>query len=130
MRLWLALSVILTGLISSALGFVNQLENRPLDAIVAAAELERPTTYVLIPNDVLTAYEGETTLIARGDEQVFVGLGRESDLIAWLNGSPYVELSLRVRVAEETASIIETDRPGSGQLTDPDGADIFTRIET
>ncbi len=130
MRFWLALSVIVTGLISSALGFVNQLENRPLDAIVAAAELERPTTYVLIPNDVLTAYEGETTLIVRGDEQVFVGLGRESDLIAWLNGSPYVELSLRVRVAEEKASLIETERPGNGQLTDPVGADIFTSFET
>ncbi|HEY7854118.1 MAG TPA: hypothetical protein VIB80_03265 [Aquiluna sp.] len=130
MRFWLALTVIVTGLISSALGFVNQIENRPLDAIVAAAELERPTTYVLIPNDVLTAYEGETTLIARGDDQVFIGLGRESDLIAWLNGSPYVELSLRVRVAEEKASLIETERLGNGQLTDPVGADIFTSFET
>jgi hypothetical protein len=130
MRFWLALTVFITGLVFSAVGIVNQIENRPLDAIIAAAELERPTTYVLIPNDVLTAYEGQTTLIARGEDQVFVGLGRESDLIAWLDGSPYVELSLRVRVAEEKASLIEIERQGSGQLVDPVGSDIFKSFET
>jgi hypothetical protein len=130
MRFWLALTVFITGLVFSAVGIVNQIENRPLDAIVAAAELERQTTYVLIPNDVLTAYEGQTTLIARGEDQVFVGLGRESDLIAWLDGSPYVELSLRVSVAQEKASLIELERQGSGQLVDPVGADIFKSFET
>jgi hypothetical protein len=130
MRFWLALTVFVTGLVFSAVGIVNQIENRPLDAIVAAAELDRPTTYVLIPNDVLTAYEGETTLIARGENQVFVGLGRESDLVAWLNGAPYVELRLRVQVAEEKATLIEVDRPGSGQLADPIGSDIFKSFST
>ena len=130
MRFWLALTVFTTGLVLSAVGIVNQLENRPLDAIVAAAELEVPTTYVLIPNDVLTAYEGETTLIARGDNQVFVGLGRESDLVAWLGDTPYVELALRVRVAEERATLIEIDRAGGGQLSDPVGSDIFQSFET
>ena len=130
MRFWLALTVFTTGLVFSAVGIVNQLENRPLDAIVAAAELEVPTTYVLIPNDVLTAYEGETTLIARGDAQVFVGLGRESDLVAWLGDSPYVELALRVRVAEEKATLIEIDRAGAGQLADPIGSDTFQSLQT
>jgi len=129
MRFWLALTVFTTGLVLSAVGIVNQLENRPLDAIVAAAELEVPTTYVLVPNDVLTAYEGETTFIARGDGQVFVGLGRESDLIAWLGDSPYVELALRVRVADEKATLIETNRAGAGQLSDPVGSDIFQSSE-
>ena len=129
MRFWLALTVFTTGLVLSAVGIVNQLENRPLDAIVAAAELEVPTTYVLIPNDVLTAYEGETTLIARGDNQVFVGLGRESDLVAWLGDTPYVELALRVRVTEEKATLIEIDRAGGGQLSDPVGSDIFQSSE-
>ncbi len=130
MRFWLALSVFITGLVFSAVGVVNQIENRPLEAIVAAAELERPTTFVLIPNEVLTAYEGDTTLIARGEDEVFVGLGKESDLVAWLNGSPYVEIGLRVNVVQERATLIEIDRAGSGQLTDPDGADIFESFET
>ena len=129
MRFWLALTVFTTGLVFSAVGIVNQLENRPLDAIVAAAELEIPTTYVLIPNDVLTAYEGETTLIARGDSEVFVGLGRESDLVAWLGDTPYVELALRVRVTEEKASLIEVDRVGEGQLVEPMGSDVFQSFE-
>ena len=130
MRFWLALTVFITGLVLSAVGVVNQLENRPLDAIVAAAELEKPTTFILIPNDVLTAYEGETTLIARGEDEVFVGLGRESDLLAWLNGAPYVEIGLRVNTQEEKATLLEITRSGSGELADPDGADIFRSYET
>jgi hypothetical protein len=129
MRFWLALSVFITGLVFSALGIVNQIENRPLDAIVAAAELEKPTTFILIPNYVLTAYEGETTLIARGEDTVFVGLGRESDLLAWLNGAPYVEIGLRVNVPQEKANLLEISRAGSGQLTNPTGADIFRSYE-
>ncbi len=130
MRFWLALTVFTTGLVFSAVGIVNQLENRPLDAVVAAVDLQRPTTYILIPNDVLTAYEGETTLIARGEEQVFVGVARESDLLAWLDGAPYVELGLRVNVSQERATLVELERSGSGQLADPIGADIFKRFDT
>jgi hypothetical protein len=130
MRFLLALSVFITGLVLSAVGIVNEIENRPLDAIVAAADLEKPTTYILIPNDVLTAYEGETTLIARGQDQVFVGMGRESDLVAWLNGSAYVEIGLRVNAQEERATLLEIQRAGEGQLADPNGADIFRSFET
>lgn len=130
MRFWLALSVFITGLVFSAVGIVNQIENRPLDAIVAAADLARPTTFVLIPNDVLTAYQGETTLIARGEGEVFVGLGRESDLVAWLDGAPYVEIGLRVNVSQQRATLLEIERAGSGQLTNPAGADIFRSYET
>lgn len=130
MRFWLAISVFITGLVLSAVGIVNQIDNRPLDAIVAAVELQKQTTFILIPNDVLTAYEGETTLIARGENTVFVGLGRESDLLAWLNGAPYVELGLRVNVPQERATLLEIERAGSGQLTDPRGADIFRSYES
>lgn len=130
MRFWLALSVLITGLVLSAVGIVNQIDNRPLDAIVASADLEKPTTYILIPNDVLTAYEGETTLIARGEETVFIGLGRESDLVAWLDGSSYVEIGLRINVPQERATLLEINRAGEGQLADPNGADIFRSFET
>lgn len=130
MRFWLALWVFITGLVLSAVGIVNQIDNRPLDAIVAAADLEKPTTYILVPNKVLTAYEGQTTLIARGEGDVFVGLGRESDLVAWLNGSPYVELGLRVNAAEERATLLEIARSGDGQLASPIGADIFRSAQT
>jgi len=130
MRFWLALMVFITGLVFSAVGIVNQIENRPLDSIVAAVALEKPTTFILIPNDVLTGYEGETTLIVRGEQTVFVGLGRESDLLAWLNGAPYVEIGLRVNVPQEKAQLLEIARAGSGQLANPYGADIFRSYET
>lgn len=128
MRFWLAITVFVAGLVSSAVGIVNQIENRPLDAIVAGGELVEPTTYVYIPNKLLTAYQGDITLIARGDAQVFVGFARESDITAWLGESPHVELNLRVNTANETAAITEIPRPGSGELADPTKSDIFRSI--
>ena len=125
MRFWLAITVFVAGLVSSAVGLVNQIENRPLDAIVAGGELVEPTTYVFVPNNLLTAYEGETTLIARGEDQVFVGFARESDILAWLGDSPYVELGLRINTADESANLTEINRAGEGALADPLGADIF-----
>ena len=77
MRFWLALTVFTTGLVLSAVGIVNQLENRPLDAIVAAAELEVPTTYVLIPNDVLTDVGGYADLVWRMSKSWEVGTRAE-----------------------------------------------------
>ena len=125
MRFWLAITVFVAGLVSSAVGIVNQIENRPLDAIVAGGELVEPTTYVYIPNKLLTAYQGDINLIARGDAQVFVGFARESDIQAWLGDSPHVELGLRVNTVNETAAITEISRPGTGELADPTSSDIF-----
>lgn len=130
MRFWLAITVFVAGLVSSAVGIVNQIENRPLDAIVAGGELVEPTTYVYVPNKVLTAYQGDINLIARGDGPVFVGLARDSDIVAWLGDSPYVELGLRVNIANETASLTEISRSGSGPLADPTASDIFRNLNS
>lgn len=91
MRFWIALLVFVTGLVSSAIGFVNQLENQPIDVINASGSLSEPVSYVLIPNSVLTAYEGEASAFAIGDGPVFMSTGRESDIVAWLGDSKYVE---------------------------------------
>jgi len=60
MRFWIALFVFVTGLTFSAIGLTNQLENQPVSVINAAGSLLKPASYVLIPNSVLSAYEGET----------------------------------------------------------------------
>ncbi|MDB4018297.1 hypothetical protein N9453_00350 [Aquiluna sp.] len=125
MRFWIALLVFVTGLVSSAIGFVNQLENQPIDVINASGSLSEPVSYVLIPNSVLTAYEGEASAFAIGDGPVFMSTGRESDIVAWLGDSKYVELRLSVNVVDEIVSLAEIQRPGTGELVDPTGADIW-----
>jgi len=125
MRFWIALFVFVTGLVSSAVGFTNQLENQPISVINASVALSKPTSYVLVPNSVLSAYEGENSVFAIGDGAVFMATGRESDIVAWLGDSSYVEVRLSVDKTKEVASLIEIDRPGAGPLADPAGADIW-----
>jgi len=125
MRFWIALFVFVTGLVSSAVGFTNQLENQPISVINASVALSKPTSYVLVPNSVLSAYEGENSVFAIGDGAVFMATGRESDIVAWLGDSAYVEVRLSVDKTKEVASLIEIDRPGAGPLADPAGADIW-----
>ena len=125
MRFWIALIVFVTGLVSSAVGFNNQLENQPISVINASASLTKPASYVLIPNAVLSAYEGETSVFAIGDAAVFMATGRESDIVAWLGDSAYVEMRLSVDKAKQIASLVEVERPGAGELDDPVGADIW-----
>ena len=125
MRFWIALFVFVTGLTFSAIGLTNQLENQPVSVINAAGSLLKPASYVLIPNSVLSAYEGETSVFAIGDSSVFMSTGRESDIVAWLGDSPYTEIRLTVDKVNESAALVEIDRPGSGSLVDPTGADIW-----
>lgn len=125
MRFWIALFVFVTGLVSSAVGFTNQLENQPISVINASASLTKPTSYVLIPNALLSAYEGQNSVFAIGDGTVFMATGRESDIVAWLGDSPYVEMRLSVDRANKIANMVEIERPGPGELEDPAGADIW-----
>ncbi|MFT4796446.1 MAG: hypothetical protein ACI80R_000642, partial [Aquiluna sp.] len=125
MRFWIALFVFVTGLVSSAIGFTNQLENQPISVINASASLTQPASYVLIPNAVLSAYEGENSVFAIGDGAVFMATGRQSDIVAWLGDSPYVEMRLSVDKTNQIASLVEIERPGAGELDDPVGADIW-----
>jgi len=125
MRFWIALFVFVTGLVSSAIGFTNQLENQPISVINASASLTKPASYVLIPNSVLSAYEGENSVFAIGDGAVFMATGRESDIVAWLGDSAYVEMRLSVDRTNQIAGLVEIERPGAGELDDPVGADIW-----
>ena len=124
MRFWLALVLFVGGLAAGSVGVVNQVENTPIDTIIASQELDQPTTYVMIPNKLLTAYSASPKITVRGGE-IFVATGRQSDIEAWLEGSPYVELRLSIDVARETAELAEVLVAGSGNLTDPNGADIW-----
>lgn len=125
MRFWIALLVFVTGLSASAVGFVNQMENQPVDVINASGSLTKPTSYVLIPNSVLTSYQGDASVFAIGDGNVFMASARQSDIVAWLGDAPYVELRLSVDAANKTASLAEIDRPGMGSLADPSGSDLW-----
>lgn len=128
MRFWLAITTFVVGLTLTAIGLVNQIENQPLNFIVAEAELSTPTTYVMIPNKVLTAYPGKVSVTANNDGEVFLAAGRESDIVGWIGKAQYSETRLGVNQAKEEVIISEVERSGGGELADPRGSDLW-RLE-
>ena len=128
MRFWLSITTFVVGLTLTAIGLVNQLENQPLNFITAEAELSTPTTFVMIPNKVLTAYPGKVSVTANNDGEVFLAAGRESDIVGWIGKAQYSETRLGVNQAKEEVVISEVERSGGGELADPRGSDLW-RLE-
>ena len=128
MRFWLSITTFVVGLTLTAIGLVNQLENQPLNFIAAEAELSTPTTFVMIPNKVLTAYPGKVSVTANNDGEVFLAAGRESDIVGWIGKAQYSETRLGVNQAKEEVVISEVERSGGGELADPRGSDLW-RLE-
>ncbi len=128
MRFWLAITTFVVGLTLTAIGLVNQIQNQPLNFIVAEAELSTPTTFVMIPNKVLTAYPGKVSVTANNDGEVFLAAGRESDIVGWIGKAQYAETRLGVNQAKEEVIISEVERSGGGELADPRGSDLW-RLE-
>lgn len=128
LRFWLSMTTFVVGLTLSAIGLVNQLENQPLNLIVAQTEFTTPTTYVMIPNKVLTAYPGKVSVTANNDGEVFLAAGRESDIVGWIGKAQYTEARLSVNQVKEQVVLSEVERVGSGELSDPRGSDLW-RLE-
>lgn len=128
LRFWLALTTFVVGLTLTAFGLVNQLANQPPNMIVAEVELATPTTYVMIPNKLLTSYPGKVSVTANNDGEVFLAVGRESDIVGWIGKAQYVETRLGVNLGKEVAVISEVERSGGGELADPRGSDLW-RLE-
>ena len=125
MRFFLGAIAFVIGLSLSAIGLVDQLENQPIDLISVSQELQVPTTYVYIPNRVLTAYPGQIQVSAKDSGQVFIGLARETDIQGWLGDSQNVELRLNLFPESATLKLAEIEHAGTGDLLEPIGSDIF-----
>ncbi len=124
MRIWIALVLFVGGLVTGSIGVVNQLENQPLDRIIATGTLVEPTTYVYIPSRVLSSYPAPVSVESLGP-RVFLASGRDVDIEAWLADSPYVEIGLQIDQDAKRAQLIEKPRAGSGVLADPTGSDLW-----
>lgn len=124
MRIWIALVLFVGGLVAGSIGVVNQLENQPLDRIIATGTLVEPTTYVFIPSKVLSSYPAPVSVESLGP-RVFLATGRDVDIEAWLGDSPFVEIGLQIDQDAKRALLVEKVRTGSGVLSDPTGSDLW-----
>jgi hypothetical protein len=128
MRFWLALTAFVAGLTLTAVGLVDQYENRPLEFIRVSKQLENPANYLMIPNRTLSSYQGSIQVNATGTDKIFIATVRESDVQAWLEPSPHFELRLSVEVATKTADLAVVEKSGTGNFIDPRGQDIWRTV--
>ena len=124
-RFWSFITTFVVGLTLTAIGIVDQVQNRPLDVIRLDVETAPNRNFVLIPNRTLTSYPGEVEIISRGTGQVFLATVRESDATAWLGETAHEEIRLQVDLDAEKASLRQIDREGEGEFVDPVGQDIW-----
>lgn len=113
MRLLGALATFLLGLVLTAVGIVNQVENQPITEITAEHSQRVEEPYLIIPNRLLTAYPGDPQFSVEGSGEVAVMQARESDVRAWLLGIPHSELRLTVDAAAERAKLVSIGRAGT-----------------
>lgn len=127
MRFFLAIAVLVSGFLTTAIGAADMVRNRPITHIELASSEALTVPYVYLPASTLLAYGDELEIVVAGTPNVFMATARDTDVKAWLADSPYVEYIVVVNRTSSTASLQLVNRPGEGLMASPVGADIWTR---
>jgi hypothetical protein len=93
-------------------------------AISAAVEPAAP--YIVINGEVLKSHDGLQTVTASGAEDSFIGYGRTSDVLAWLEGSDYATITYNPTTAELSSQLVVS----SANVAAEDGATTGTLPES
>jgi hypothetical protein len=127
-RFAIALVTLLIAGVLVATGVAQRTILKPEDHLtVAAAGVPSDVRYVVIPGSVLQSHDGQQKLHLSGGKVAFAAYGRSSDVVAWLSGQRYAQLSVdgggtlgapSVRTATVVAGL-------KGGAPDPDGADLW-----
>ena len=112
-------------LISSMVTFVVGLAIKgPFEAAAEnrlTYKIESADSYVLIPHEILTKFEGEVSVEASGIKNIFYADAREQDIQYWIGNSNYLRLGVNP-VTQEPASV--PIRAG-GTNASPEGSDLW-----
>jgi hypothetical protein len=84
-------------------------------------EVTSAYSYVVIPNSTLKAFDGEVSIEASGDKEIFYADGREQDIQDWIGTSNYVRLNLKPETFEPDMTTVTS----GGLDADPAGSDMW-----
>lgn len=127
MRFFLAIAVLVTGFLVTAIGAVDMIRNRPISEVELSVQEPLTVPYVFIPSEVVGAYGQQLEVNLHSDANIFLATGRDSDIRGWLGESPYVEYRVVVNKSSETASLQPVSRAGDAPTSDPVAADNWIR---
>lgn len=136
---WLPITVIITGLVIALLGVASATIWRP-SGVVAAKLSPAPTQPVVITRaNVLNLLNPNVEVVAKGaaDQDVFLAVGRATDVKAWSSTEPALEIkglsswkALDTTEVAGTKAKTEAAKDQTPPATDPRGSDMWVQEVT
>jgi hypothetical protein len=96
----------------------------PPAAYVESVHIGAKTPLNVISHAALTQYPGNPVLTVYGDRQIFVAVGRNTDVNAWVGSTSHTEISLDSKNASGHGLKAKVS-DGSGLRTNPVGSDLW-----
>ena len=121
MRFVIATVLLVISAVSIALGFILKGPFEANNYHEVSFKVESPYSYVVIPHETLTAYQGEISVQATGTKEIFYADARERDIQDWIGTSNFVRLNLNPSTLEPDISQITA----GGDNANPEGSDMW-----
>jgi hypothetical protein len=121
MRFVIATVLLATSALSVLLGFVLK---GPLEANAGHRiefKVDSAYSYLVIPHDTLTKFDGDISIQAAGTKKIFYADGRERDIQDWIGTSNFVRLNLNPTTNKPDISPVTA----GGIDSNPNGSDLW-----
>jgi len=143
-RFLAAIAVFVLAAVLLGTGFTQKIFFSGPEFAALSTTVEDKAAYVVINGDVLNSKPGLQTVSVGGSDAAFIGYGRTSDVLAWLEGSDYATITynsetqvldnqLVVSATQSTGSATSTSgspaepqiAPAKNTIVDPAGSDLW-----
>jgi len=121
MRFVIALVLLVASALSVLLGFVLKGPYEANAGHKIEFKVDSAYSYLVIPHDTLTKFDGKISIQAKGTKKIFYADGRERDIQDWIGTSNFVRLNVNPTTNKPDVSPITA----GGTDTSPDGSDLW-----
>ncbi|NBR64459.1 MAG: hypothetical protein EBS85_02095 [Micrococcales bacterium] len=121
MRFVIATVLLVASAISVLLGFALKAPYADSASHRVDFQVDSAYSYVVIPHDTLTKFDGQISIEAAGTKKIFYADSRESDIQHWIGTSNFVRLNLNPETGKPDVSTILA----GGTDANPDGSDLW-----
>ena len=121
MRFVIATVLLISAVVSFALGLLFQGPFEANAQHVLKYEVKGPDSYLVIPHDTLASHEGKVFIQASGTKNIFYADAREQDIEYWIGSSNFVRLGITPSSGKGFASPIRI----GGTNSNPMGSDMW-----
>jgi hypothetical protein len=121
MRFVIALVLLVASALSVLLGFVLRGPYAASAGHKIDFQVDSAYSYLVIPHDTLTKFDGDISIQASGTKKIFYADGRERDIQDWIGTSDFVRLNLNPATGKPDVSTIAA----GGQDSSPAGSDLW-----